>query len=142
MFALVLGRLPPVDAPRAGSAEAKDLGSITYNLDSDAPRAGSAEAKKNPIDKTHNGCYDAPRAGSAEAKSIPTEEMADPDAMHPVQAAPRQRPSVVYTSPARARCTPCRQRRGKALLAHHNYCFGAMHPVQAAPRQRLLTLRR
>ena len=78
---------------------------------------------------------DAPRAGSAEAKSRRAEDAVRRAAMHPVQAAPRQRPGISHSSGNRhdapragsaeakrksqlryyvnARCTPCRQRRGK-----------------------------
>ena len=77
--------------------------------------------------------------------------------MHPVQAAPRQRISIlsrstrptdapragsaeaklciqVFLHPFR-RCTPCRQRRGKAAEDVMNAVAIGMHPVQAAPRQ-------
>ena len=56
---------------------------------------------------------DAPRAGSAEAKSFEAKDANECIAMHPVQAAPRQR------------------------LRIDDARFGVvMHPVQAAPRQR------
>ena len=81
------------DAPRAGSAEAKDAillwkfsrfamhpvqaaprqSSFCCSFpcpSRDAPRAGSAEAKKTVIRRTDKVPEDAPRAGSAEAKMI------------------------------------------------------------------------
>ena len=79
----------------------------------DAPRAGSAEAKLRglPSDAVHG--QDAPRAGSAEAKyCFGCHQGGD------------------------VRCTPCRQRRGKAGADHQAKPAGRMHPVQAAPRQR------
>ena len=36
------------------------------------------------------------------------------------------------------RCTPCRQRRGKAFPSSHTLIIHQMHPVQAAPRQRTM----
>ena len=100
------------DAPRAGSAEAKCVAMRTYRATLDAPRAGSAEAKQSDLDRRHvRG--DAPRAGSAEAK--------------------RQRKFTYHDS---TRCTPCRQRRGKAYSPWPRRLRRAMHPVQAAPRQR------
>ena len=103
----------------------------------DAPRAGSAEAKKSSVAASKNGA-DAPRAGSAEAKV-----------------------ALFFIGVKRARCTPCRQRRGKDIEAAakvvcnrdapragsaeakaHGYDSGThprkMHPVQAAPRQSVL----
>ena len=56
----------------------------------DAPRAGSAEAKAPPPDMASTR-PDAPRAGSAEAKT-----------------------AQVKAAKGSKRCTPCRQRRGKA----------------------------
>ena len=56
------------DAPRAGSAEAKSLGSTSHSPSDDAPRAGSAEAKKDRFPQPGRSARDAPRAGSAEAK--------------------------------------------------------------------------
>ena len=81
------------DAPRAGSAEAKNAQSGGWSQYSrDAPRAGSAEAKKQ--DSTIiDGFRDAPRAGSAEAKKIRWNNTTEQEWMHPVQAAPRQRPA-------------------------------------------------
>ena len=61
------------DAPRAGSAEAKYAPALALSLPSDAPRAGSAEAK---VGKTYSTL-----------KIV----------MHPVQAAPRQRVSQMYS---------------------------------------------
>ena len=78
--------------------------------------------------------------------------------MHPVQAAPRQSMYRGVDAVMNARCTPCRQRRGKAVIAEstvtsagctpcrqrrgkdrltqqHLFPARAMHPVQAAPRQ-------
>ena len=67
----------------------------------DAPRAGSAEAKGI---RTTGGwpTADAPRAGSAEAKCGKREDSQGAAAMHPVQAAPRQRPrkNIVVRSTA------------------------------------------
>ena len=57
---------------------------------------------------------DAPRAGSAEAKVV-----------------------VNGTKVQVRRCTPCRQRRGKAVIPPASGGGVKMHPVQAAPRQRL-----
>ena len=79
--------------------------------------------------------------------------------MHPAQAAPRQSQSINLGRLRLSRCTPCRQRRGKAFAPQGMYVtrrdapragsaeakFSScattrrncrMHPVQAAPRQR------
>ena len=56
---------------------------------------------------------DAPRAGSAEAKIDVLTLNQIVSKMHPVQAAPRQSPLRSGCLAACARCTPCRQRRGK-----------------------------
>ena len=123
------------DAPRAGSAEAKIEKSLRYDEEirctpcrqrrgkvkdhevlppeaHDAPRAGSAEAKFGQ-DYQIVQHIDAPRAGSAEAKDLKW-----------------------YAEKLAARCTPCRQRRGKAELIDLGAKGVKMHPVQAAPRQR------
>ena len=59
--------MKPLDAPRAGSAEAKAFALWAVLFHKDAPRAGSAEAK---------------------LKALGIDE--DKIEMHPVQAAPRQ----------------------------------------------------
>ena len=170
------------DAPRAGSAEAKCVAMRTYRATLDAPRAGSAEAKGISDTASFHPRQDAPRAGSAEAKIGCKHALTLAGKMHPVQAAPRQRSASgaltsssvrmhpvqaaprqsFRTSPtkhSRARCTPCRQRRGKdstpARTSAGYRCTPCrqrrgkvsglpaarteipMHPVQAAPRQRL-----
>ena len=123
------------DAPRAGSAEAKDLLAQRINhCISDAPRAGSAEAKK----RSHRRCKSCPRCTPCRQRrgKVLYGELGVRDVlMHPVQAAPRQRdslhligtelPDAPRAGSAEAkslhqqiqayqqRCTPCRQRRGK-----------------------------
>ena len=68
---------------------------------SDAPRAGSAEAKPPQYIGDCTEDDDAPRAGSAEAKILITVGCSPLLAMHPVQAAPRQRGRVVHRPSAR-----------------------------------------
>ena len=102
----------------------------------DAPRAGSAEAKTRTDSPCEKLSADAPRAGSAEAKCFYRYLHHTQAWMHPVQAAPRQsscpagiRPSrgdapragsaeakcsPIISTACLCRCTPCRQRRGKA----------------------------
>ena len=98
---------------------------------------------------------DAPRAGSAEAKPGGSAGPTARSAMHPVQAAPRQSSAIIAScisfkdapragsaeakqSPLRSnshracRCTPCRQRRGKAVCPNAYAVQLRMHPVQAA----------
>ena len=58
---------------------------------------------------------DALRAGSAEAKTESMVLEAEQAAMHSVQAAPRQRTRKREPNRLYQRCTPCRQRRGKAM---------------------------
>ena len=93
-FAAFARARPDRDALRAGSAEAKLRRSSNVLYAFDALRAGSAEAKEAGIDDDgHPVLRDALRAGSAEAK--------------------RHALSGVVKLPGR--CTPCRQRRGKAV---------------------------
>ena len=89
--------------------------------------------------------YDAPRAGSAEAKAVCMAHLAKMRRMHPVQAAPRQRVTAQSRCTMQAdapragsaeaklrrpgaarggghRCTPCRQRRGKARRICRSDC--------------------
>ena len=80
----------------------------------DAPRAGSAEAKGDDLRK-RRGEDDAPRAGSAEAKTQHRKY-----GYHVIRCTPcRQRRGKErrdHTVSHLARCTPCRQRRGKAQV--------------------------
>ena len=107
---------------------------------------------------------DALRAGSAEAKTGELSFSRADAKMHSVQAAPRQRRWRSARRSHRARCTPCRQRRGKDGV--HGAGGGAgrdalragsaeakntekrtqpvipkMHSVQAAPRQSHASMR-
>ena len=52
-----------------------------------------------------------------------------------MQAAPRQSSAGGSQRARHGRCTPCRQRRGKADRPRVILPFHPMHPVQAAPRQ-------
>ena len=73
----------------------------------------------------------APRQRSAHTAG------ANPARMHPVQAAPRQSRWSCRRKSTIARCTPCRQRRGKVTYPLRPLSSPVMHPVQAAPRQRM-----
>ena len=129
-------RLECLDAPRAGSAEAK-WGNLGDNLnplgctpcrqrrgkealhpDAYIRRARCTPCRqrrgKAPRGKPCKGrSRDAPRAGSAEAKVNLARQHAHADG-----------------------CTPCRQRRGKVTYKNYFNRTHRMHPVQAAPRQR------
>ena len=75
----------------------------------DAPRAGSAEAKTRMVLLMQSDRRDAPRAGSAEAKIC-----------------------QLFSTALIIRCTPCRQRRGKAGLKSRG-----LHILRCTPcRQR------
>ena len=121
------------DAPRAGSAEAKNMDKAEFAGHRDAPRAGSAEAKfEQGLTKMTIG--DAPRAGSAEAKK---RAKAGIDVYLDAPRAGSAEAKVIHapTSTIALRCTPCRQRRGKEGKCLLLLLCRTMHPVQAAPRQ-------
>ena len=133
---LAYKKVTGIDAPRAGSAEAKTVvlspaltvargtpcrqrrGKVFYRLDD-----GGAD-KMHPVQA-------APRQSDVSAHLG-----AHAVAMHPVQAAPRQSAVNRVDNVTRAGCTPCRQRRGKAEGDLGKQRLRMMHPVQAAPRQR------
>ena len=136
------------DAPRAGSAEAKRLDVHYYVVwgqmhpvqaaprqstakieatkpADDAPRAGSAEAKRM-IRTQHHLLMGCTPCRQRRGKVLNHQSRRRNDSMHPVQAAPRQRPSSARPRPSGRRCTPCRQRRGKGarrcMPTHHSRC--------------------
>ena len=119
--------------PVQAAPRQRSISSGRLDHSKDAPRAGSAEAKKLLCDFDFIS-LDAPRAGSAEAKNYIIRY-----ARRFVRCTPcRQRRGKARCTPRvhrRQGCTPCRQRRGKdfrpAVRAQHL----VMHPVQAAPRQ-------
>ena len=78
---------------------------------------------------------DAPRAGSAEAKRAFLAALVCADRCTPCRQR-RGKGIVADTIHKVIRCTPCRQRRGKVGGFVHADHPVLMHPVQAAPRQR------
>ena len=101
------------DALRAGSAEAK----IPYwskRFDSQMHSVQAAPRQSGRHRDVLAAESDALRAGSAEAKRVLVIAKHIVRKMHSVQAAPRQSPLAGYGIDPAWRCTPCRQRRGKA----------------------------
>ena len=146
------------DAPCAGSAEAKVCVSLAAVSRQDAPCAGSAEAKTGTL--KHAKRAEAMHPVQAAPRQRRYHRAKPPDhPMHPVQAAPRQRDNIGQAAGQAARCTLCRQRRGKDVLTlspkdgradapragsaeakgwlrTYLGSLSKMHPAQAAPRQR------
>ena len=122
------------DAPRAGSAEAKFLTYRQVSAQRDAPRAGSAEAKFANLWEgiSKAGCTPCRQRRGKGRCGLPHTIRR---AMHPVQAAPRQRNTNVLPlwnlmmHPVQA--APRQSPRG----GFPGRIPGVMHPVQAAPRQ-------
>ena len=105
---------PKLDAPRAGSAEAKDLEKTRLSPRVDAPRAGSAEAKGPAQGGTSQV------GGCTPCRQRRGKDRLQGDSAKSAGCTPcRQRRGKVTLSPkdgrAAARCTPRRQRRGKEL---------------------------
>ena len=134
-------RKMPIDAPRAGSAEAKPSASATGGSARMHPVQAAPRQRYIYLGTIHN-LKDAPRAGSAEAKRKASPRRMRSRWMHPVQAAPRQSVPGAHAAPGMPGCTPCRQRRGKVGQSGGQSQSPGMHPVQAAPRQRGAASRR
>ena len=132
------------DAPRAGSAEAKRMIRTQHHLLMGCTPCRQRRGKEKweydqrPVPMMHpvqaaprqsnliwigdTSEGDAPRAGSAEAKHHHELPARKGTQMHPVQAAPRQRRPTTSCGTSPPRCTPCRQRRGKARRSQGAPC--------------------
>ena len=123
------------DAPRAGSAEAKQMMQVYNVVAAQMHPVQAAPRQRHVTTRTTQASRDAPRAGSAEAKA--KDELS---VVAYLRCTPcRQRRGKVKGLTGRrgkGGCTPCRQRRGKELCRQLDIGVCAMHPVQAAPRQR------
>ena len=105
---------PPFDAPRAGSAEAK-LGGGHGQLGSAGCTPCRQRRGKVAIGHGRRGC----------------------GGMHPVQAAPRQRPVGKEDRLSRRDAPRAGSAEAKTSSSSATQPVSPMHPVQAAPRQRV-----
>ena len=100
----------------------------------DAPRAGSAEAKFRILVHPHSEWMHPVQAAPRQSCN---HKWDDTPGQRCTPCRQRRGKVLRHTERRRQRegCTPCRQRRGKALRKNICARIQRMHPVQAAPRQ-------